>query len=264
VSVTGDTWASTDAYERFMGRWSRPVAAAFLRWLDVPPGGDWVEVGCGTGALTSVILAAAQPRRVRAYDLSAGFVRAARERVRDPRAWFGEADARRLPEPDLAFDVAVSGLALNFVPEPERALAEMKRVTVPGGTVGVYLWDYSGAMRMLRVFWDAAVELDPAASALDEGERFGLCRPEALQRAFEAAGLQAIDVAALDVPMRFGSFEEYWDPFLGGQGPAPGYVASLDEDRRSELRREIERRLPREPDGSIALAGRAWAARGTA
>ncbi len=260
--MTGDTWSSAAAYERFMGRWSRVAAARFLDWLGIDRGKAWIEIGCGTGALTSVILSTRDPDRVQAYDLSPDFVRAARSQVADPRVRFGEADARTLPEMDSAFDVAVSGLALNFVPGPERALAEMKRVTVPGGTVGIYLWDYAEAMRMLRVFWDAAGDLDPDASALDEGERFPVCRPAPLRELFESAGLQTVDITPIDVPMRFRNLDDYWEPFLGGQGPAPGYVASLDEDRRTALKMEIGRRLSPGPDGGIAFEARAWAARG--
>lgn len=259
------SWASGDAYERYVGRWSRLVAAEFLRWLDVPHGGDWVDVGCGTGALAAAILQAAAPRRVRGYDRSAEHVAAARARVDDPRAEFAQADATALPDPSHSSDAAVSGLVLNFVPEPARAVAEMRRVVRPGGTVGAYVWDYTGRMQLIRAFWDAAVELDPAAAALDEGRRFGrLCGREPLRDLFESAGLQGVQVRAIDVPTRFADFDDYWQPFLGGQGPAPGYAVSLDEPRRAALRERIRIRLPVAPDGSITLTARAWAVRGTA
>lgn len=257
------TWASGDAYERYVGRWSRPVAAEFVRWLSVPPGGERMDVGCGTGALAEAILHAAEPSRVRAYDLSPDHVAAARARVPDPRAEFGQADAVRLPDPPDACDVAVSGLVLNFVPEPARALAEMRRVVRPGGTAGVYVWDYAEGMQLIRAFWDAAAELDPAAAELDEGRRFGICRPEPLRALFREAALEDVQVRAIDLPTRFADFGDYWQPFLGGQGPAPGYVASLDEDRRAALRERLRARLPAGPDGSIVLTARAWAVRGT-
>ncbi len=262
--MTEFTWSTADAYERYVGRWSRPVAAEFLRLLDLPPGLDWVDVGCGTGALSSAILQAAAPRRVRGYDLSPEYVAAARAQVSDPRAEFAQADATALPTAADDCDAAVSGLVLNFVPEHVRALAEMRRIVRPGGTVGVYLWDYAGEMQLIRIFWDAAVELDPSARELDEGVRFPLCQPEPLRELFEAAGLAQVQVRAIDVPTRFRDFDDFWQPFLGGQGPAPGYAMSLDEDRRTVLRELIRSRLPVEPDGSIALSARAWAARGTA
>ena len=258
------TWASGDAYERYVGRWSRGVAAELVRWLDLPPGLEWLDVGCGTGALTAEILAAAAPRRVRGCDLSPDHVRAARARVADPRAEFAVADAAALPDPAQSFDAAVSGLVLNFVPEPARAASEMRRVLRPGGTAAVYVWDYAGQMQLIRTFWDAAAELDPGAAELDEGRRFGICRPEPLRNLFAAAGLRGVEVRAIDVPTPFRDFDDYWEPFLGGQGPAPGYAASLDDERRSALRERIRGRLPFEPDGSIALTARAWAVRGRA
>ncbi|HST63309.1 MAG TPA: class I SAM-dependent methyltransferase, partial [Longimicrobium sp.] len=250
-------------YERYVGRWSRPVAAEFVRWLGVPHGGAWMDVGCGTGALSAAILDAAAPACVCGVDLSPEHVAAARARVADPRARFAVADATRLPDEENACDAAVSGLVLNFVPEPARALAEMRRVVRPGGTVGVYVWDYAGEMQLIRAFWDAAAELDPAAAQLDEGRRFGICRPEPLRTLFREAGLRDVQVRAIDVPTRFADFDDYWQPFLGGQGPAPGYAVSLDEDRRVALRERLRARLPTEPDGGITLNGRAWAARGT-
>lgn len=262
--MTQTTWASGDAYERYVGRWSRPVAAEFVRWLDLPAGLEWIDVGCGTGALASAILEAAAPRRVHGYDLSPHHVAAARARVGDPRAHFSQADAMALPDPPHTCHAAVSGLVLNFVPEPTRAVGEMRRVVRPGGTVGVYVWDYAGEMQLLRIFWDAAAELDAAAGELDEGRRFGMCRPEPLHELFVRAGLGAVETRAIDVVTRFEDFEDYWQPFLGGQGPAPGYAMSLDEKRRAALRERIRGRLPVERDGSIALTARAWAARGRA
>ncbi|HEU0302477.1 MAG TPA: methyltransferase domain-containing protein [Longimicrobium sp.] len=259
-----ESWAGAGAYERYVGRWSRPVAAELVRWLQPPPGLEWIDVGCGTGALTAAILQLAAPRRVRGYDLSPEHVRGARAYVRDPRAEFAQADAAALPDPPHACDAAVSGLVLNFVPEAARALAEMRRVARPGGTVAVYVWDYAGEMQLMRIFWDAAVALDPSAAPLDEGRRFPLCRPEALRERFESAGLRDVQVRAIDVPTRFVDFDDYWTPFLGGQGPAPGYAVSLDARSRAALRERIRERLPIAADGSISLTARAWAARGTA
>ncbi|HEU4886186.1 MAG TPA: class I SAM-dependent methyltransferase [Longimicrobium sp.] len=263
-AATHYSWASGDAYERYVGRWSRPVAAEFLRWLGVPDGMEWVDVGCGTGALAAAILQAAAPVRVRGYDLSPDHVAAARARVNDPRAEFTRADATELPDPAHAFDAAVSALVLNFVPVPAHAVAEMRRVVRPGGTVAAYVWDYAGQMQLIRIFWDAAVELDSAAAALDEGRRFPLCAPQPLRELFESAGLRDVAIRAIDVPTRFADFDDYWQPFLGGQGPAPGYAASLDEERQAALRELIRRRLPFAPDGSTTLTARAWAVRGTA
>jgi SAM-dependent methyltransferase len=257
------TWASGSAYEPYVGRWSRLVAHAFLDWLGVPPGGRWLDVGCGTGALTGTILAVASPRRVVSIDASPGYVSHARASVRDERAGFAVADAQHLPLVSGAFDAAVSGLVLNFLPAPRQGVAEMTRVTRPGGTVAAYVWDYAGEMRLIRHFWDAAVELDPATRDLDEGRRFPLCRPEPLAGLFRDAGLEGVDVRAVDVPTVFRDFDDYWTPFLGGQGPAPGYAMSLAEEHRVALRERLRTRLPVATDGSISLIARAWAVRGT-
>jgi hypothetical protein len=140
----------------------------------------------------------------------------------------------------------------------------MARVTGTGGTIGAYVWDYAGKMELMRYFWDEAVALDPGAAALDEGVRFPLCRPEALTGLFRQADLQAIAVTAIDIRTRFATFDGYWRPFLGGQGPAPAYVIALDDHTRAQLRDRLRARLPVAADGSIALTARAWAIRGTA
>lgn len=164
---------------------------------------------------------------------------------------------------DSSVDVVVSGLVLNFVSEPPAALREMARVTANGGTIAAYVWDYSGKMDMMRVFWDAAVRLDPGAERLDEGVRFPLCRPEALTELFSGSGLREISVTALDISTKFSSFEDFWHPFLGGQSPAPTYAMSLDESMRARLRDRIQEQLPFEADGSLPLTARAWAIRGS-
>lgn len=259
-----EVWAVGDAYEAYVGRWSRLVAEAFLLWLDVPAGGRWLDVGCGTGALTATVLAEADPSEVIGVDPSAGFLDAARARIADRRSGFQACDARSLPFPDGRFDAVVSGLALNFVPEPDLAVAEFARVAAAGGIAAAYLWDYADGMAMLRTFWDAATALDPAAIELDEGHRFPLCQPEPLRELWTGSGLDNVIVKAVEVATVLADFDDYWQPFLGGQGPAPGYVASLTEDQRTELRDLLRQTLPSGPDGSITLTARAWAVSGVA
>lgn len=255
-------WAGGAAYEPYVGRWSRLVARGLLTWLDVPSGSRWLDVGCGTGALSATILTLAAPSELAGVDASDGYVAYAREQIRDGRARFEVADAQHLPFEDASFDAAVSGLVLNFLPRPSHGLAEMARVTRSNGTVAVYVWDYAGEMQLMRHFWDAAAALDPAAVELDEGRRFPLCRPEPLEQFFKEAGLDAVAVRTIDVPTVFRDFDDYWSPFLGGQGPAPGYAMSLSEERRAALRECIRASLPTAHDGSIHLLARAWAARG--
>jgi SAM-dependent methyltransferase len=257
-----DLWAAGNLYEPYVGRWSRLVAREFVSWLSVPTNKDWLDVGCGTGALTHVILDTATPHAVTGVDASAGFIEYAKRRIDNPLASFEVGDARALPIDSASFDVAVAALALNFVPEPSAAIAEMTRAVRPGGVVAAYLWDYAGKMELIRDFWDAAVALDPAAIDLDEGRRFLICAPKPLSDLFAQSGLRAVEVCSIDVPTRFRDFDDYWSPFLGGQGPAPGYAMSLSDDRRNALRDRIRSQLPIAPDGTIELIARAWAIRG--
>lgn len=256
----GDVWAVAGAYEEYVGRWSRRVAAEFVRWLEVPAGRRWLDAGCGTGALTETVVDAASPARVLGVDMSRGFLGEARRRV--PVARFVAGDAAALPLADDGFDAIVSGLALNFVPRPRRAVAEFARVAGPGATVAAYVWDYADGMRMMRHFWDAAIEVDPAAAERDEGPRFPICHPDALHEAWSEAGLTGVETRAIEVPTVFADFDDYWRPFLGGQGPGPAYVAAMPPDQREAVRARLASRLPREADGSIALTARAWAVRG--
>ncbi|MGQ0837383.1 class I SAM-dependent methyltransferase [Actinokineospora sp.] len=255
-------WADGEAYEAYVGRWSRRVAAAFVRRLDVPAGRRWLDVGCGTGALTSTVLAVADPAEVVGVDPSEAFLAIAR--AVGLRATFHVGDARSLPLPDRRFDAVVSGLALNFVPDSRAAAAEFARVAAPGGVVAAYVWDYAEGMAMMRYFWDAAAALDPAAVDLVEGRRFPLCEPDALRLLWSDAGLDEVTVEPIDVPTVFTDFDDYWRPFLGGQGPAPGYAMSLTEERRGELRDLLRTRLPACQDGTVPLTARAWAVIGTA
>jgi SAM-dependent methyltransferase len=257
-----DVWASGSAYERYVGRWSRVVAPRFLQWLGAEADGRWLDVGCGTGALTQTILQQASPRSVHGVDQSGGFLDLARQQVVDERARFEAGDAQALPVEDAAYEAVVSGLMLNFVPEKERAAAEMARAARPGGVVAAYVWDYSGKMQPLRYFWNAATALDPSAAALDQGRRFPLCRPEALEALWRGADLKAVEATAIDINSDFADFDDYWLPFTGGQGPAPRYLMGLSEERRAALRERIRAGLPFALDGSVPLVSRAWAVRG--
>jgi len=171
-------------------------------------------------------------------------------------------DAEVLTDDSGMFDAVVSGLVLNFIPHPERALAEMARVARPGGVVAVYVWDYAEGMQLIRHFFDAAIALDPTAVEHDEGPRFPICHPDALCRLFESSRLHNVEVCPIEVSTVFRDFDDYWLPFLGGQGPAPGYAMSLSEERRALLRERIRANLPVNSDDSISLVARAWAVRG--
>ncbi len=257
-----DRWESGRQYESYMGRWSREVAVEFLRWISAPEGSAWLDLGCGTGVLSSLILEQTSPSEVLAIDPSEGFIAFAKEQIVDPRINFRVGNALSLPSPSEALDVVVSGLVLNFLPDVGASPNEMRRVTRAHGMVAGYVWDYAGGMGMLRHFWDAAAALDPAAGELDEGNRFPLCDPDRLEGAFSGAGLRDVEVRAIDVATVFESFDDYWEPFFSGVGPAPGYVSSLDQGMQSNLENRLRAALPVEADGSIELAARAFAVRG--
>ena len=258
-----DAWEVDPAYENYIGRWSRLVAPQFLRCLTAGPGDVWCDVGCGTGALAHTVLRLFDPAGVVGVEPSEPFAAAARAGADDPRFDVRPGTAESLPAEDGEFDRVVSGLVLNFVPDPAEGLAEMRRVTRAGGTVAGYVWDYAEGMQLIRAFWDAARELDEAAAKLDESVRFPLCRPRPLHDLLSTAGFTGVAVHPLDVPTVFADFDDYWRPFLGGQGPAPGYCTSLSDGSRTELRDLLDARLRRDETGRIALTARAWAFRGT-
>jgi SAM-dependent methyltransferase len=257
-----DVWAVGDAYERYMGRWSRLVAARFVSWLGCEAGLRWLDAGCGSGALTQAVATGSRPRTLLGLERSPGFVATARASVSAP-AYFALADVRALPVPDEVFDVAVSGLVLNFLPEPGIAVAEAVRAVRPGGLVAAYVWDYAGGMGFLRRFWDAAIAVDPSAGALDEGGRFPLCAPEPLRELWTGAGLVETAVAPIEVPTRFAGFADLWEPFLAGQGPAPGYAQRCHRTCEPGCGRPCGRRcrpVPTERSSSRPAPGRSGVA----
>lgn len=255
-----DLWESGDPYEYFMGRWSRLAGQSFLDWISAEPEKKWLDVGCGTGALSEAVLNTQCPSELIAIDQSEGFVNSAQQRLGNS-AHCEVGDAMDMSFPDSSFDQVISGLVLNFIPEPEKALREMKRVTAPDGVVAVYIWDYSGKMEFLKCFWDVVVALDSNASGLHEGTRFPNTTEDGLKRLFENAGLPNTTVKSLEIETNFKNFDDYWKPFLGGQGPAPTYVLSLSESDRNRLRDNLHDKLPIEEDGSIPMIARAWAAK---
>ena len=257
-------WGNSEAYEAYMGRWSRPVAGVALAWLGLPPGLSWLDVGCGTGAVTEVILDAADPREILGVDPSADFLATAAGQIADPRVHFAVGDARALPVPDEAYDAVVAGLVLHFVPDPPPAVSEMVRAVRRGGTVAAYVWDFAGERQFTRYFWQVATALDPAAADYDPGRVCSLCHPEPLAALFAGADLQAVTVQAVAVPIVFRDFDDYWQPLLlGGSSPAQRYTASQGEGQQSALRERLHATLPIADDGSIPLLGRLWAVRGT-
>lgn len=258
-----DAWVSGVAYERFMGRWSTLIARKFLKWLAVPEVHSWLDVGCGTGCLTRLILATHLPKEIISIDSSHDFISHAQHSMNNPSVRFKIGLAQSLGLVSDSVDVTVSGLVLNFVPQPKVAIAEMRRVTKPGGKIGIFVWDYAAGMQMLRYFWDAAVELDDKAREFDEGNRFSLCREGQLESLVREAGLQQVEATSIEVETTFQNFEDYWQPFLGNVGPAPSYAMSLEQSGRKRLEDKLRKSLPIDDKGAIAIMARAWAVKGT-
>jgi len=258
VSAKHDAWKAGQSYDKYMGRWSRMVASKFLDWLDAPDAADWLEVGCGTGALTSAILQRSSPNSILATDASDAFVGHAGEMISDPRVRFRVAVAQDLPAEDHSVDIVTSALVLNFIPDRLAGLAEMKRVLRPDGLLSFYVWDYpGGGVGFIDAFWKAAACLDPKAVELDEGTRFPFCTAEGMAELCIEAELVETVVASIEIATEFPDFEAFWQPFTLGAGPAPGYCMSLPEDQRDALKALLSEQLVQA--GPIKLAARAWA-----
>jgi SAM-dependent methyltransferase len=256
-------FADARGYELLMGRWSNALGREFVKFAGITDGARFLDVGCGTGSLTDAILTATRPAEVVGVDPSPTFVALARDRFGDARARFEAGDAQRLAFPDGHFTCAASMLVLNFVPDPARAAAEMRRVTHGGGLVATCVWDYGGEMTMLRRFWDAAVALDPSAAPRHEGG-MPLCRAGELGALWCATGLERVREGPIVIATRFASFDDFWKPFLSGVGPSGGYAASLPSTMAQALEARLRADLWNDrPDEARTLPARAWAVVGT-
>ncbi|MEZ5872040.1 MAG: class I SAM-dependent methyltransferase [Nitratireductor sp.] len=253
-----DAWSAGQSYEHYMGRWSRLIARQYLDWCEPPANADWLEIGCGTGALTHEVLARCEPASILATDPSSDFVTYARQEIRDPRARFATAVAQDLPAMDASVDMVASALVLNFVPDKVAALIEMQRALRRDGLLSFYVWDYPGAgVGFIDAFWKAASQLDPTAAELDEGRRFPFCTADGLAALCGEAGLEGVEVAAVEIISEFPDFEAFWHPFTLGAGPAPGYCMNLSEDRRAALKSLLAETVGQQ--GPVRLPARAWA-----
>jgi ubiquinone/menaquinone biosynthesis C-methylase UbiE len=258
-----ESWSSGNLYHAYMGRWSELIAQEFLVWLNPDDGLKWLDVGCGTGALTRTIVNHTPVKSIVELDPSQDFLDEARQSIDASNVQFKQGSGTDLKFEDSQFDRAVSALALNFMPNPQQAVTEMARVTKSNGVVALYVWDYAGKMEWLKYFWDVAVSLDADANAYDEGQRFPICHPDRLSELFAKAGLNQVETHAIDVPAKFATFEEYWQLFQIGSFPAPAYLKALSQDKQSQLKNKLRKTIPTQSDGTIDLVTRAWAIRGT-
>jgi SAM-dependent methyltransferase len=256
-------FSEAQAYERFMGRWSRQLAPLFVRFAGVRDGDTVLDVGSGTGALTAAVAKVAPTSRIFGIDPAAPYVALAQSLLGSTLVRFEVGDAQQMRFAGGTFDRTMSLLVVNFIPDARKALGEMKRATRPKGTVTAAVWDYGEGMEMLRAFWDEAVALAPANAAKDE-RHMPLCRRGDLATLWREQGLRDVVEDALTIETRFESFDDFWTPFLQKQGPAGAYAASLAGAERDALRQRLRRRLLGDgPDKAIVLHARGWAVRGT-
>ena len=260
-SDSGSFEKPAEAYDRFVGRYGRSLAHALIERVRLPPASRVLDVGCGPGQLTAVLAEAVGEANVSAVDPSESFAAACRARI--PGSDVRVASAEELPFGENSFDATLSQLVLNFIPDPAAGLREMMRVTRPGGTVAACVWDYAGEMTMLRAFWDAAIEVDAGrAEALDEGRRMRNCDPDSLGGLWAEAGLEHVTTDAIIASAAYGSFDELWEPFTAGVGPAGAYCASVSEQQRDAIKTSFHARLG-SPEAGFELSARAWMASGT-
>jgi SAM-dependent methyltransferase len=257
-------FGNAESYERFMGRWSRLVAPLLIDFADVPETGSVLDIGSGTGTLTFAAAARSTSLHVTGIDPSTEFVDYATTKNPFPdRVRFHVADAQDLQFPDATFVAGLSLLVFNFIPDPAKALREMRRVTQPGSWISAAVWDYGGVMQMLRAFWDGAAAVDARAEKHDE-KHMPLCRAGELSHLWQHAGLENVHEQALDITMRFDSFADYWDPFLLGQGPAGAYLRTVPKNAREEVRAAVKRQLSLNSESEpFGLPARVWAVRGS-
>jgi SAM-dependent methyltransferase len=247
---------AADAYDRYMGRYSVLLSPQFAELAGVRDGQRVLDVGCGPGALTAELVGRVGAAGVAAVDPSEPFVAAARER--HPDVSVERASAEQLPFADDAFDAALAQLVVHFMSDPGVGVAEMRRVTRRDGVVAACVWDHAGGQGPLSAFWDVARELDPD---VDDESRLVGAREGDLTRLFGAAGLRDVEETALSVSLEHPTFEEWWEPFTFGVGPAGAYVAKLDPEQRARLREACREALP---DAPFVITARAWTARGVA
>jgi ubiquinone/menaquinone biosynthesis C-methylase UbiE len=260
------TAADGDGYELLMGRWSRRLAEPFLDFVGTADGESVLDVGCGTGCLTVALTERCQVKQVRGVDFSPAYIEHAKRNIHDPRIAFEVGDACALAFPDRSYDRVLSLLMLHFVPRADEAIAEMRRVARPGAVVGAAVWDARGGFVATRMFFDTAAVLDPKASERRaRSYTRPMTRPGELASAWRAAGFTDVVETTLVIRMEFASFEDYWAPYVGTDGPQAEYISTLSDAERSRLRDAVRLAyVDGELDGPRSYAALAWAVKGIA
>jgi SAM-dependent methyltransferase len=257
-----EMFANAIGYEQLMGRWSARLAPLYADFAQLRDAGKILDVGCGTGALVRTIAGMARSSEIVGVDPAQSFVDYARTQSDDPRITFRVGDAMQLPFPAASFGQTLSLLVMMFIPEPEKAASEMRRVTCPGGTVTACTWDRDG-LELSSIFWEEAVRLDPGADARSQRPKHSN-REGQLAALWHSAGLQDVKETVIVMQLPFASFEDFWEPHLKGVAPQGAYVATLTEGRREALRQGLRKRLLADrPDGAFSLRAKALAVRGT-
>jgi ubiquinone/menaquinone biosynthesis C-methylase UbiE len=251
-----------DAYEVMMGRWSRQLAPLFVEFVGVRYGDKVLDVGCGTGSLSATLARVTGATKIVGIDRSNGFIEYARMQIADPRVTFNLGDALNLPYPNDSFDRCMALLVIDHLPDASQGVAEMRRVTKPAGVVPTTMWDRSRDNELYGCFWDAAEAIDPTAKRSSD-RRASYGSAAALSNLWEGAGLTDIEITDLIMPCQFSSFDELWQRYLTGEGPAGAYMAGLSADRRKALKSAMRQNVMRDsPNGPCTLQAKAWAVRG--
>jgi SAM-dependent methyltransferase len=251
-------------YERYMGRWSRTLVPDYIAFAGVRNGDRVLDVGTGTGAVPAALATRLPASEIVRIDPSDGFIEYAKSNVTYGRTRFEVGDAQSLRFPDATFDQTMALLVMNFVPDHEKAIREMRRVTRPGGTVSACVWDYDAGMEMIRIFWDEVVAFDPSMAPKHQ-RSMKFARQGELGALWRSAGLTDVREQPLVIEQRFASFDDYWKPFLGQAGAAGSFIRTMGEDKVLQLEERLRKRLqPDGGDGSITLKARAWCVRGQA